>query len=300
MLENVDVLIDQGRWKDLIACGSDSVDPLLNALNKTLEQQHHLEDELVVLIRTSDPSDYYNIENHKIISESIPLQEKIINIISALGKIQDVRAWNPLINLINMENYEWPNQLLFDAVKEIESSFQGLKQKQNIYCTKCFHKFVRYPQISLLVCLLTHKRRLCNLTEETWFIPLYHSGPFPVCRNCKGNTNYLEDVSRVTLLLGNMDAPFIFNRGTLTVNWFSVKKPVDMNEIVINDCTNDDITELVIKLKNDDDPCRKGQYKKIPVFLSENLDLSLAKRNLLKNTFANIKIVERDTIRSGG
>lgn len=305
MQENIDLLIDQGRWEDLTAQGSNAVVPLLNALHNAWEHHYQLEDELVLLRSRFDLSDHRWDNNHKrhyrVLLESLYYQEKITRIISTLGKIQDVRAWNPLVNLSNLESPKWPAQLIFEAVEEIESSFRELKRKRNIYCTNCFHKFVRYPQVSSLVCLLFHKKRLCNFSDEKWFIPLYHSGPFPVCRKCKGNTSYLENVNRVILLLDDMDAPFVFKQGILTVNWFGIKMPVDMHEIAINHCTNDDVTELVMKLKNDDDPLRKRLYKNIPVSLSKNLDLSMAKRNLLKNTFANIKIVESDTInRSGG
>jgi len=300
MQEKINRLIAQERWTDLIKCGSDAVDPLLNALHQTLEEHRQLEKKL-------HSREIYN-SNHffphsnylKTFSESRTQQEKIITIISTLGKIGDIRAWNPLVNLSNPENYEWPNQQISDAIEEIESCLQELKQKRNLYCKNCFYKFVRYPQVSSFVCLLSHKRRLSNLIDEKPFIPLLHSGPFSICRKCKSNKNYIENVNKVILSLDEMDVPFSFEDGLLTVNWFSIKMPVDMTEIAISHCTNDDVAELIMKLKNDDDPHRKRMYKNMPVSISKDLDLSIAKHNLLKNTFANIKIVENNTINKAG
>lgn len=296
MQERINLLISQERWEDLIKIGSDAVDPLLYVLSKTLAEHRH-ENEVDSLTNKSsnhDP-DYW-----KTFWESRHRQDIIINIISTLGKIQDIRAWNPLIDLSNSEQYEWPNQQIFEAISTIESSLQELKLKQNLYCGNCFHKFVKIPQISTLIRLLFHKSRHCNLTDEKQFIPILNSCTFSICRNCKGNKNYIENVKKVVLLLDDMDEPYSFENGILNVNWFKIKLPIDMNEIAIINCTNEDIAELVMKLRSDDEFERKKTFKRIPVSISKHCDLSLAKLNLLKNTFTNVQIVENKTINKSG
>jgi hypothetical protein len=100
----------------------------------------------------------------------------------------------------------------------------------------------------------------------------------------------------VVLLLDDMVESYKFENGILNINWFLVKRPIDMNEILIFNCSNEDIEELVMKLKNDDDNDRKKKLKLIPVSIVKNLEISQAKINLLRNTFGNVHVVENDTI----
>jgi hypothetical protein len=127
-------------------------------------------------------------------------------------------------------------------------------------------------------------------------VKFFASSDVPVCRNCKSNKNYVDGVKKVVLLLDNMDQSYSFENGVLNVNWFKIKKPIDMNEILIITATNEDISELVMKVKNDDDAERKRKFKLLPVSVAKELGISQAKINLLKNTFGNVHVVEKDTI----
>lgn len=288
--EKIFFFVTQGRWKDLIDLGSDAVEPLLDTLSKTLKEfrRHIIE---VDSNRQSGES-YYDDP------EYLYKHNLIIEIIETLGEIQDVRAWNPLLDLTIHESSGWPNQLIFQANKKIDEHLTELKQKPNLFCKNCFHKFIKYPQPpSLLHTPYTH---YCNITDQKRSIPLLNSRIFKVCRNCKSNKNYLENVKKVVLKLDKMGNPYLFENGILVVNWYDLKKPIDMNEISIAYATNEDIAEFVMKLRNDDDSERRQEYKRVPVKISKELTISQAQINLLQNTFGNIQVVKKDTINSLG
>lgn len=286
MKEKIDFLVAQERWNDLINIGSDAIDPLLDTLSKTLKEfrRHIIEvdsNRQSAVSYYEDPEYFYK---HNL----------IIEIIETLGEIQDVRVWNPLLDLTIHEFSGWPNQLIFQANKKIDAHLAELKQKSNLFCKNCFHKFIKYPQPPTL--LHTPYTHYCNITDQKRSIPLLNSRIFNVCRNCKSNKNYLEDVKKVVLKLDKMGVPYRFENGILDVNWYGLKKPIDMNEISIIYATKEDIAELVMKLRNDDDSERRQGYKRIPVIISKDLTISQAQINLLKNTFGNVQVVKKDTI----
>lgn len=196
------------------------------------------------------------------------------DIITVLGEIQDSRAREPLLK--NSRNSKSPViiKAVQEAIEKIDVHDNALKQKSNLYCVNCFSEFNK-------------NKSLLNI---------FTSSNVPVCRNCKSNKNYVDGVKKVILLLDNMDSSYTFENGILNINWFKIKRPIDMNEISIIDATNEDISELVMKVKNDDDIERKRKFKLLPVSVAKELGISQAKINLLKNTFGNVHVVEKDTI----
>ena len=196
------------------------------------------------------------------------------DIITILGEIQDSRAREPLLK--NSRNSKSPViiKVVQEAIEKIDAHDNALKQKSNLYCVNCFSEFNK-------------NKSLLNI---------FTSSNVPVCRNCKSNKNYVDGVKKVVLLLDKMDSSYTFENGILTINWFKIKRPIDMNEISIIDATNEDISELVMKVKNDDDAERKRKFKLLPVSVAKELGISQAKINLLKNTFGNVHVVEKDTI----
>ena len=56
------------------------------------------------------------------------------------------------------------------------------------------------------------------------------------------------------------------------------------------------MAQNTIAVKNDDDAERKRKIKLLPVSVAKELGISQAKINLLKNTFGNVHVVEKDTI----
>lgn len=207
-------------------------------------------------------------------SDTIDIQFKI-DIINTLGEIQDSRAIEPLLKISNASKSTLVKEATQEAIKKIELYNENMKQKLNLYCLNCYSNFIKNKQ------------------------PILHflnSSLVPVCRNCKSNKNYLENVKKVVLFLDDMEDSYRFENGILNVNWFRVKRSIDMQEIAIIKGTNEDIAELVMKLKNDDDSERKKMYKHVPILIAKNLNISQAKINLLQNTFGNVHVVEKDTI----
>lgn len=206
-------------------------------------------------------------------NDSIDIQIKN-DIIKILGEIQDSRAKEPLLNTSRNSKSPVIDKAVQEAIKKIDSHNEDLKQKSNLYCLNCFSEFNKNKSI----------------------LKIFASSDVPVCRNCKSNKNYVDGVKKVVLLLDNIDRSYSFENGVLNVNWFKIKRPIDMNEISIIDATNEDISELVMKVKNDDDAERKRKFKLLPVSVAKELGISQAKINLLKNTFGNVHVVEKDTI----
>lgn len=210
-------------------------------------------------------------------SDAIDIQFKK-DIIDILGEIQDSRAKPSLLNISSTTRSNILRESAVDAIKKIDAYNENLKQKSNLYCLNCFSEFNKNKSI----------------------LKIFVSSDVPVCRNCKSNKNYIEGVKKVVLLLDNMNRSYTFENGVLSVNWFKIRRPIDMNEISIIDATNEDISELVMKVKNDDDAERKRKFKILPVSVAKELGISLAKINLLKNTFGNVHVVEKDTINRVG
>jgi HEAT repeat protein len=205
-------------------------------------------------------------------TQDIQLKKDIIYI---LGEIQDSRAIEPLLKISNEAKSKVIKEAAQEAIKKIELYNENMKQKSDLYCLNCYSNFIKNKQPIL---------HFLNLSAV------------PICRNCKSNKKYLENVKKVVLLLDDMVESYKFENGILNINWFLVKRPIDMNEILIFNCSNEDIEELVMKLKNDDDNDRKKKLKLIPVSIVKNLEISQAKINLLRNTFGNVHVVENDTI----
>jgi len=197
-------------------------------------------------------------------------------IIFVLGEIQDARARDILERIHETANSDSLKKISQEAIKKIDLHGNELKQKSKLYCLTCFSNFKKQP-----------------------IIPFINSS-IPACRNCKSTKNYLENVNKVVLLLDKMNNPYEFKNNILSVNWFKIKRPIDMHEISIVHATNEDISELVMKLKNDDDSERKKQFKQISVTVVRDLGISQAKINLLKNTFGNVHVVENDTVNRRG
>jgi HEAT repeat protein len=207
-------------------------------------------------------------------SDAIDIQFKK-DIVEILGEIQDSRAIEPLLKISISSKSTLIREAAQEAIKKIELYNENIKQKSDLYCLNCYSNFIKNkPQI----------------------LHFLNSSVDSVCRNCKSNKNYLENVKKVVLLLDDMDELHRFENGILNVNWFRVRRPIDMNEISIFNCTNDDIAELVMKLRNDSDFERKKKLKLIPVSIVKDLEISQAKINLLRNTFGNVQVVEKDTI----
>lgn len=274
--EKVRFLIENDQCDDLIKLGSDAVYPLIELLSKDLEE-----------IQFQSGNDL------------VRLNDEINKILLILGKIQDVRAWNPLIDLAN---HKWqgtqgtihPNELIYKTISIIEEGINRQKQKSNLFCIRCFHRFLKYPQPPSLK--NSFHQHHCNITEPKISIPILNSRIFSVCRNCKSNKDYIENVNKVVLILEKMDKPYIFENGVLFLNWFHLKRPVDFDMIAILSATNEDVAELVMKLKNDEDIDRKKKYNRLPVYIAKELGISQAKINLLKKTFENVHAEEKNTI----
>ncbi len=216
------------------------------------------------------------ISTAKKIEEKNPDRFEMINkIIFALGEIQDERAREFLIKIHENTKVDSTRNIVQEAINKIDLQSNNLKQKSKLYCLNCFSNFIKNKQI---------------------IIPFINSSTVPVCRNCKSNKNYLENVEKVVLLLDDMNVPYRFKNNILSVNWFDIKRPIDLHEIAIIKGTNEDIAELVMKFKNDNDAERKKTYKHIPILIEEDLNISQAKINLLQNTFGNVHVVEKDTI----
>jgi len=258
-------LVANNQWNDLKQLGAEAVDPLLIFLSRNLKGLDW---------------------SHR--------SEVTKNIIKTLGDIQDVRAWNPLVDMINTEKSQWPNEQIFDAIKKIDERFNEQKQKSNLFCIRCFHRFLKYPQPPSLK--NSFHQHHCNITEPKISIPILNSRIFSVCRNCKSNKDYIENVKKVVLILEKMDKPYIFENGVLYLNWFHLKRPVDFDMIAILSATNEDVAELVMKLKNDEDIDRRKKYNRLPVYIAKELGISQAKINLLKKTFENVHTDEKNTI----
>jgi len=196
-------------------------------------------------------------------------------LIFVLGEIQDARASNILEKILETTNSDSVKKTTQEAIKKIDLHSIALKQKSKLYCLNCYSNFIQKKQM---------------------VIPFINPSIIPACRNCKSTKNYLENVDKVVLSLNDMNEPYTFNNNVLSVNWFKIKKPIDMDGISIIHATNEDISELVMKLKNDEDHERKKRFKYIPVSVAKELGISQAKINLLKNTFGNVHVVEKDTI----
>lgn len=272
-------LIANDRWDDLKKLGPAAVDPLIELLSNNLKEYR---------LQNKDKS--LNLSD----DEHFALSNNINAIINVLGEIQDVRAWNPLIDLANHEGPEWPNELIFKSIKKIEAGIIQQKQKSNLYCIGCFHKYQKYPQSPSITS--NYYQNYCNITDLKISIPIFNSRVFAVCRNCKSNKKYIEQVIRVELILENSEELYNFINGILSLNWFKIKRPVDFDIIFILSATNEDVSELIMKLKNDEDIERKKKYKSIPVFISKDLNISQAKINLLRKTFEIVQVVERNNM----
>jgi len=277
--EKINFFIANDQWDDLKQMGPDAVDPLIKLLSNNLKE-----------FRFQNKHPSHSLSDDKWFT----LSSNINAIINVLGEIQDVRAWNPLINLANHDGPEWPNELIFEAIKKIEMGIVEQKQKSNLYCIGCFHKYQKYPQSPSLAS--TFYQHHCNITNPKTSIPILNSRVFAVCRNCKSNKNFIEQVIKVNLILGDSENFYNYGNGVLSLNWFKIKRPVDFDVIIILSATNEDVAELVMKLKNDEDIERKKKYKRIPVFISKDLNISQAKLNLLRKTFEIVQVVERTNI----
>lgn len=197
----------------------------------------------------------------------------------ALGEIQDIRSRDQLITIATTRKINMVKESANMAIRKIDEQLNNLKKKKNLYCLTCYSKFFK---------------------QKPSILPVFSSAFFPTCRKCKGNKNYLENVKKIILFLANPNEPNQFKKNILHLNWFRIKKPLDMDEIAIISATNEDIAELVMKLMNDDDFERKKNYKHTPVFIAHDLTFSQVKINLLKNSFGNIQVVKRDTLNLSG
>jgi HEAT repeat protein len=338
--ERIGLLIAQQKWNDLVKFGKISIDPLsgiiddenedvrfqavttlcnirdnriigplikavrdrskkvkITALQGLIDfKDSKIVDDLIIAVNDKDSAiqrialdgliqlDTYAVEAlidtlKKIEERNVDETEIKTNIIFALGEIRDARAGETLINIYDTTKSKTVKEAAQKALKKIDLQSNNLKQKSKLYCLNCFSNFIKSKQPLL---------------------PFLNPPTVPICRNCKSNKNYLEEVNKVILLLNDMNEPYEFKNGVLSVNWFKIKKPIDMNEIAIVNGTNEDIAELVMKLRNDEDFERERKNKHIPVLIAKNLNISQAKINLLQNTFGNVHVVEKDTINKLG
>ena len=238
----------------ILALNEYDSEPRNAILNAIIKLDALAVDPLIQAIKNSDEQDFSDIKNQ---------------LISALGEIRDARARDFLINIKETTVSDTVRKVALDAIKKIDQHSAALKQKSGLYCLHCYSHF----------------------TQNSSVLNFIRSSTGPACRNCHSTRNYLENVDKVILSVGDMNESFKFNNNILSVNWFKMKRPFDMHEIEIMQGTNEDISELVMKFKNDDDNERKRTIKRIPVFIAKDLSISQAKINLLKNTFGVVKIV---------
>ena len=241
--------------EDLILALNDyDSEPRRVALDALIRMDTLAVNAIIHAVKESDGNDVNDVKNQ---------------LIFALGEIRDARAREILVQTQETAIFDSLRQGAQDAIKKIDEHSKTLKQKSKLYCLTCFSHYI----------------------QKTSFQKIFRSSAGPACRNCHSSRNYIENVDKVILFLGETDESYEFKDNILRVNWFKLKRPFDMHGIEILKGTNEDITELVMKFKNDDDAERKKMFKQIPVFIGTDLNISQAKINLLRNTFGNVKMV---------
>jgi hypothetical protein len=133
-------------------------------------------------------------------------------------------------------------------------------------CSKCYHRF---------------KSRIISIggrQVECW-----------VCRIC-GSMSRLEKIQKIVALLDHSDKITSMRSGVLIVNWLKYHTLFDFDEVRIEDADDFEVEEFTIKARNDTDATRRNRQRTIPVYLSPNLGLTLAKINLLKDTFGKVQV----------
>lgn len=256
-------LIVKEEWEKLPSLGKPAVAPLINALKDG--------DYLVRRNATEALGKIGNAQAVELLIDVLMDKDYFVrrNAAGALGNIGDARAVEPLVSFyverLNSGNKDKEKKDAKEVLEKIRSKIPI--ENRNFFCNKCYCRVERYEAI----------------------IPTVINFNYYACRNCHGNFHLLEGIEKIILLFDHsFGEAYVRDKGTFTVNWFKRKEPVDFDEIWIKDADDFDVEELVMKLRNDPDNKRRKRLSQIPVYLSPGLELSLAKINLLKDTFKNI------------
>lgn len=135
----------------------------------------------------------------------------------------------------------------------------------HIICKICFHRFKFYPF-----------NTSSFLSEHSYC----------VCRNCR-SIEFIHPVKKIIAVFDKTMQNYTHENSNLYVNWLSIKKPFDFNEVQVLNASDFDISEFIMKIRNDMDREFVRQYKNIRVVVK--CELSQNSKNLLKNTFKEVK-----------
>ncbi len=185
--------------------------------------------------------------------------------IELLGEIKDTKALPRLINITDSPTFLhsttcYPH--LESTLQKIRSSM--LKKDNHLLCGICFLRYKEY-------------RLKCKSYENFHFF---------ACRKCGSDAFRIPGAHKIILAMdNNLKETGTIKGDTVYVDWRKFKQPFDLDELHIKDASETELEELVMLLNNDMDGKRRRGMKKKKLFLAEDIQLSLAKQNLLKDNF---------------
>jgi HEAT repeat protein len=183
----------------------------------------------------------------------------------ALYAFQDVRALKPLVDFVT-------SSTLF--TRQAEAALNALRLKvygnrTDLFCEKCLRR-----------------TRMYKINEADYNTQSTIEFKYRACRKCGSNIYLFEDIHRVTWVLDRgMEENLLRDDRVLKINGLRQEELADFEEIRIIDADDYEVERLVMKMKNDRDNERRKRLNSIPVILNEELTLSQAKINLLRDTF---------------
>lgn len=198
--------------------------------------------------------------------------------IEMLGIIGDAKAMAPLAQTelspvwnfyMDRETIKLINFAIHRAIHRIKKHNQQLDIP--CLCRNCFRYFAEFKLDS----------------------GVFRDSSYYACPSCLSSSFVMGGFKKLILLLDKSREEKEYRDGdTLTLNWYSLKRVVDFDEICIKNADDFDIEELLLKFSNEMDASRRQRLQQVPVSISPGVKLSTSKLNLLKSLFQHITGLE--------
>ena len=161
-------------------------------------------------------------------------------------------------------------QILKKSLMDVYNYYN--KRTSKILCKEHYHRFasLNHPHIKL------------SLTKKL---------PYFACRKC-GRTLYaVNGINKVAVVLDeDYSVEVEMDSTSCRVNYFVYKDMFDFNEVEIIKASEKAIEQFCYLIHQDDDPFRKGGYKKMTCMVHKSANVSGNSMAILKNLFKKVII----------